>query len=56
MNNDIIKREHLRQIMFKLLKNQPYNTVRTKVERIGRQVAEIDSKYKLPNEAKAASN
>ena len=56
MNNDIIKRECLRQTMFKLLKNQPYNTVWTKVERIGRQIAEIDSKYKLPNEAKVATN
>lgn len=46
MNNDIIKRERLIQTMYKLLKNQPYNTVRTKVERIGKQIAEIDSKYK----------
>lgn len=52
MNNDLIKRERLRQTMYKLLKNQPYNTVRTKVERIGKQIAEIDSKYKMPTEAK----
>lgn len=52
MNNDMIKRERLRQTMYKLLKNQPYNTVRTKVERIGKQIAEIDSKYKMSTEAK----
>lgn len=44
--NDTTKREYLRQTMFKLLKTQPYNTVKTKVERIGRQLAEINSKYK----------
>mgnify|MGYP006983166941 CR=1 FL=1 len=32
--------------MFKLLKNKPYNIVRTQCDRIGRQIYELSSKIK----------
>lgn len=32
--------------MFKLLKNKPYNVVRTQCDRIGRQIYELSSKGK----------
>lgn len=30
--------------MFKLLKNMPYNVVRTQCDRIGRQIMELDKR------------
>ena len=32
--------------MFKLLKNKPYNVVRTECDQIGRQIYELSSKVK----------
>lgn len=32
--------------MFKLLKNKPYNVVRTQCDRIGRQIYELSGKIK----------
>lgn len=32
--------------MFKLLKNKPYNVMRTQCDRIGRQIYELSSKVK----------
>lgn len=32
--------------MFKLLKNKPYNVVRSQCDRIGRQICELSSKVK----------
>lgn len=32
--------------MFKLLKNKPYNVVRTQCDRIGRQIYELNNKVK----------
>ena len=32
--------------MFKLLKNKPYNVVRSECDRIGRQIYELSSKVK----------
>lgn len=40
------KREMLENKMYKLLKNHPYNVVRSECDRIGRQIMELDSKVK----------
>lgn len=32
--------------MFKLLKNKPYNVVRSQCDRIGRQICELNNKVK----------
>ena len=38
------KQEELQNKMYKLLKNQPYAVVRTEVNRIGRQLMELNTK------------
>lgn len=43
MNEKKIK--SLENKMFKLLKNKPYNVVRSQCDRIGRQIREIDNKF-----------
>lgn len=35
----------LKNKMFKLLKNKPYNVVRSQCDRIGRQLRELDNKF-----------
>ena len=40
------KRTILENKMYKLLKNHPYNVVRSECDRIGRQIMELDSKVK----------
>lgn len=44
MNEAKIK--SLENKMFKLLKNKPYNVVRTECDRIGRQIQELNNKAK----------
>lgn len=44
MNESTIKT--LESKMFKLLKNKPYNVVRSQCDRIGRQIYELSSKVK----------
>lgn len=50
MNEAKIK--SLENKMFKLLKNKPYNVVRSQCDRIGRQIYELSSKVK-PGKSKA---
>lgn len=38
------KRERLVNTIYKLLCNHPYNVVRWQVDKIGRQIYEVDSK------------
>ena len=38
------KRTMLENKMFKLLKNRPYNVIRTECDRIGRQIMELDKR------------
>ena len=38
------KRTILENKMFKLLKNRPYNVVRSERDRIGRQIMELDKR------------
>ena len=38
------KRTKLENKMFKLLKNRPYNVVRSECNRIGRQIMELDKR------------
>lgn len=45
MNNVDKKRNLIKDTMFKLLNNHPYNIVRTKIDRMGRQLMEIDNKF-----------
>ena len=40
------KRTILENKMYKLLKNHPYNVVRSECDRIGRQIMELNSKVK----------
>ena len=40
------KRKSLENKLYKLLKNHPYNVVRSECDRIGRQIMELDSKVK----------
>lgn len=46
MTPNEIKAKALENKMFKLLKNKPYNVVRTECDRIGRQIYELSSKVK----------
>lgn len=39
------KRNQLRDTAFKLVYKHPYNMVRTKIDRIGRQLRELDNKF-----------
>lgn len=39
------KRNQLRDTAFKLAYKHPYSMVRTKIDRIGRQIREIDNKF-----------
>ncbi len=39
------KRERLKNLAFKLVSKYPYNVIRTKLDRIGRQIREIDNKF-----------
>lgn len=41
-----VKIKALETKMFKLLKNKPYNVVRTQCDRIGRQIYELSGKIK----------
>ena len=43
------KRAMLENKLYKLLKNRPYNVVRSECDRIGRQIMELDSKVRLVN-------
>lgn len=45
-NMNEAKIKTLENKMFKLLKNKPYNVVRTQCDRIGRQIYELSSKVK----------
>ena len=45
------KRQSLENKVYKLLKNRPYNVVRSECDRIGRQIMELDSKVKGGNDA-----
>ena len=40
------KRNSLENKLYKLLKNRPYNVVRSECDRIGRQIMVLDSKVK----------
>lgn len=42
------KRNHLRDTAFKLVSNHPYSVIRTKLDRIGRQIRELDDKLIRP--------
>lgn len=39
-----VKIKTLENKMFKLLKNKPYNVVRSQCDRIGRQIMELDKR------------
>lgn len=39
------KRNQLRDTAFKLVYKHPYSMVRTKIDRIGRQIRELDNKF-----------
>lgn len=41
-----VKIKALENKMFKMLKNKPYNVVRSQCDRIGRQIYELSSKVK----------
>lgn len=45
-NMNEAKIKALENKMFKLLKNKPYNVVRSQCDRIGRQIYELSSKVK----------
>lgn len=45
MNNIDKKRTQLRDTAFKLVYKHPYSMVRTKIDRIGRQLRELDNKF-----------
>lgn len=45
MTNVEKKRNQLRDTAFKLVYRHPYNMVRTKIDRIGRQLRELDNKF-----------
>ena len=46
------KRNQLKNTAFKLVNNYPYSVVCTKLDRIGRQIRELDEKVK-PGKGKA---
>lgn len=41
------KREQLKNLAFKLVSKHPYSVVRTNLDRIGRQLRELDEKVRL---------
>lgn len=45
MNSIDKKRNQLRGTAFKLVYKHPYSMVRTKIDRIGRQLREIDNRF-----------
>ncbi len=45
MNSIDKKRNQLRDTAFKLVYKHPYSMVRTKIDRIGRQLRELDNKF-----------
>lgn len=45
MNSIDKKRNQLKDTAFKLVYKHPYNMVRTKIDRIGRQIRELDNKF-----------
>lgn len=45
MNSIDKKRNQLKDAAFKLVYKHPYSMVRTKIDRIGRQIREIDNKF-----------
>lgn len=42
------KRNQLKDTAFKLVSSHPYNVIRTKLDRIGRQIQELDDKLIRP--------
>lgn len=42
------KSNHLKDTAFKLVSNHPYSAIRTKLDRIGRQIQELDDKLIRP--------
>lgn len=42
------KRNHLKDTAFKLVSKYPYSVIRTKLDRIGRQIQELDDKLIRP--------
>ena len=52
MNKNIMdfekKRNRLKDMAFKLVSNHPYSVIRTKLDRIGRQIQELDDKLIRP--------
>lgn len=42
------KRNQLKDTAFKLVNNYPYSVIRTKLDRIGRQIQELDDKLIRP--------
>lgn len=53
MNESTIKT--LESKMFKLLKNKPYNVVRSECDRIGRQIQELNNKAKSGKAAEGSN-
>lgn len=51
MNNIEKKRAQLKDTAFKLIYKHPYSMVRTKIDRIGRQIRELDNKFVKTTEA-----
>lgn len=45
MTNVEKKRKQLKDTAFKLVYKHPYSMVRTKIDRIGRQLRELDNKF-----------
>lgn len=45
MSNIEKKRAQLKDTAFKLVYKHPYSMVRTKIDRIGRQIRELDNKF-----------
>lgn len=45
MNSIDKKRNQLKDTAFKLVYKHPYSMVRTKIDRIGRQLRELDNKF-----------
>lgn len=51
MNNIEKKRAQLKDTAFKLVYKHPYSMVRTKIDRIGRQIRELDNKFNKTTES-----
>ena len=51
MTNVEKKRNQIKDTMFKLVYNHPCSMVRTKIDRMGRQLRELDNKFVKTTEA-----